>query len=67
MQPSPQVSKDAQHQAFIPALTDSSNHERTLAGIVINQRDCGLNAKNQFGRTITNSVENTCVLFPYLF
>jgi uncharacterized protein involved in type VI secretion and phage assembly len=28
-------------------LTDTSGHERTLAGIVTQQRDCGLNAKNQ--------------------
>jgi type VI secretion system secreted protein VgrG len=34
-------------QPGVATLTDSSNHERTLAGIVTYQRDRGLNAKNQ--------------------
>jgi uncharacterized protein involved in type VI secretion and phage assembly len=34
-------------QPGVVTLTDSSNHERTLAGIVARQFDCGLNAKRQ--------------------
>jgi len=34
-------------QPGVVTLTDSSNHERTLAGIVTYQRDRGLNAKHQ--------------------